>query len=37
MVVRGDRSVRGDEVMLGSREGVARLFCCEQCMSVDRF
>ena len=37
MVVRGDRSVRGDEAVAGSCENVARLFCCEQCMSVDGF
>ena len=37
MVIRGDGSVRGDEAVAGSREGVARLFCCEQCMSVDGF
>lgn len=37
MVISGDGSVRGDEAVPGSRENVARLFCCEQCMSVDGF
>jgi len=27
MVIRGDGSVRGDEAVAGSREGVARLRC----------
>ncbi len=37
MVISGDGSVRGDEAVVGSCENVARLFCCEQCMSVDGF
>lgn len=35
MVIRGDRSVRGDEAVAGSRENVARL-CCWVSTSVNR-